>query len=159
MRNVSFQIIVRHKMHFPKIPVNKCIFRNAFFIKDSRLYVWYLIYRPKQSILLFKWPFSAQNQIYERDRGGFYFKKFKCNFPWKLRFPCNLESFAGLPLVTTRVQHLVTILSSLTTVCPQSTIVATQSRDMLAPNIVRLTTWTLDCGSLGHGGWRYGHWN
>ena len=30
MRNVSFQIIVRHKMHFPKNPVNKCVFRNAF---------------------------------------------------------------------------------------------------------------------------------
>ena len=106
MRNVSFQIIVRHKMHFPKIPVNKCMFRSAFFIKHSRLYVWYLtsithqpkwsdlksvlemgtinvststsspvptirpfycigknylkfIYRPKQSILLLKWPFSA----------------------------------------------------------------------------------------------------
>ena len=42
MRNVSFQIIVRHKMHFPKIPVNKCMFRSAFFIKHSRLYVWYL---------------------------------------------------------------------------------------------------------------------
>ena len=39
MRNVSFQIIVRHKMHFPKIPVNKCMFRSAFFIKISRLYV------------------------------------------------------------------------------------------------------------------------
>ena len=26
MRNVFFQIIVRHKMHFPKIPVNKCMF-------------------------------------------------------------------------------------------------------------------------------------
>ena len=44
MKNVSFQIIVRHKMHFPKISVNKCMFRNAFFIKHSRLYiyVWYL---------------------------------------------------------------------------------------------------------------------
>ncbi len=28
--------------------------------------------------------------------GGLYFKMFKCNFPWKFRFPCNLESFAGL---------------------------------------------------------------
>ena len=54
MRNVSFQIIVRHKMHFPKIPVNKCMFRSAFFIKHSRLYVWYLTsitHQPKWSDL------------------------------------------------------------------------------------------------------------
>ena len=76
MRNVSFQIIVRHEMHFPEIPVNKCMFRSA----------------------CLKWPFSVQNQIYEGDRGGFYFKMFKCNFPWKFRFPCNLESFPGLQL-------------------------------------------------------------
>ena len=30
MRNVFFQTIVRHKMHFPLNPVNECRVRNAF---------------------------------------------------------------------------------------------------------------------------------
>ena len=33
MRNVSFQIIVRHKMHFPKIPINKYMFSTVCHLK------------------------------------------------------------------------------------------------------------------------------
>ena len=39
MRNVSFQIIVRHKMHFPKIPVNKCMFRSPPPLKNYFIYL------------------------------------------------------------------------------------------------------------------------